>query len=106
MKLYGIKTCDTCRKALKMLENNGYSVDFVDVRENPLHAQKLDEFFMTFGEALVNTRSTTWRGLGDDQRQKPPVQLLSEHPTLMKRPVIEGDTLYLGWTKDVQAALL
>ena len=59
-----------------------------------------------FGAALLNTRSTTWRGLDAAERVKDPLELLAAHPTLMKRPLIDDDgTLYLGWGKDVQAAL-
>jgi arsenate reductase len=59
-----------------------------------------------FGAALLNTRSTTWRGLSEVQRAASPEALLADHPTLMKRPLIAlGDQLYLGWTKDVQSAL-
>ena len=68
MELYGLKTCDTCRKALKSLEGAGQSVRFVDVRAEPLGADQLAEFLGAFGEALVNTRSTTWRGLSEDRR--------------------------------------
>ena len=102
MEIYGLKTCDTCRKAIKALPQ----AQFVDVR-----AQGVPEAVMTaahaqFGPALVNTRSTTWRGLSEVQRQAAPEALLAEHPTLMKRPLIaDGDQLYLGWTKEVQAAL-
>jgi len=106
MKLYGIKACDTCRKALKKLENSGVEVTFVDVREDPLTAAQISSFLVEFGEKLVNTRSTTWRGLSEEERSRSPEDLLSEHPALMKRPVIESDQLHLGWTKDVQAALL
>lgn len=102
MRLYGLKTCDTCRKALKSLSN----AEFVDVRTDGVPAEVLDRALDRFGEKVINTRSTTWRGLSDDQRAKPPRDLLLAHPTLMKRPLIEdGDTLHLGWTKDVQAAL-
>ena len=59
-----------------------------------------------FGDALLNTRSTTWRGLSEAERAKLPEALLAAHPTFMKRPLIaDGDTLHLGWTRDVQAAL-
>lgn len=59
-----------------------------------------------FGDALVNTRSTTWRGLSEQERARAPDALLAEHPPLMKRPLIDADgTLYLGWTKDTQSAL-
>jgi len=55
---------------------------------------------------LLNTRSTTWRGLDEAERAKDPLSLLAAHPTLMKRPLIDRNgELFLGWTKDVQAAL-
>ena len=106
MKLYGIKSCDTCRKALKSIEAAGHSVEFVDVREAPLSSDELERFAEKFGDALTNTRSTTWRGLSESERARPVLELLAENPTLMKRPVIEADQLYLGWKQDVQDALL
>ncbi len=104
MTLYGLKTCDTCRKALKAL--NG--VDFVDVRAQGVPGVVLAQAHATFGAKLVNTASTTWRGLSEDARARDPLDLLREHPSLMKRPLIVADdgTMYLGWGKDVQAALL
>lgn len=106
MKIYGIKACDTCRKAIKMLEAAGHHVLFHDVRADPLDNETLRRFAESFGSDLMNTRSTTWRGLSDEERLTPPLELIAAHPTLMKRPVIEADTLHLGWGKDVQAALL
>ncbi len=106
MKLYGIKACDTCRKALKMLREAGKDVTFVDIRDTPLERRQLLSFHETFGDTLLNTRSTTWRGLDDSERTKDPLELLAAHPTLMKRPVIDDGTLYLGWAKDTQQALL
>lgn len=102
MVLYGLKNCDTCRKALKRLEE----VEFLDVRADGVPADVLANAYEVFGAALVNTRSTTWRGLDDTERATPPLELLASHPTLMKRPLIEKDgKLYLGWGKDVQEAL-
>ena len=102
MKLYGLKNCDACRKAMKSLEN----VTFLDVRAEGVPPEVMARAFDEFGDALLNTRSTTWRGLDADERARAPLELLAEHPTLMKRPLIEaGDALYLGWTKDVQEAL-
>ncbi|WP_095590181.1 arsenate reductase family protein [Actibacterium ureilyticum] len=107
MKLYGLKTCDTCRKALKALEQAGTPATFVDVRADGITAAERAEFLSAFGAALINTRSTTWRGLDADERARAPEALLESHPTLMKRPVIRaGEALYLGWGKDTQAALL
>jgi arsenate reductase len=106
MKIYGIKACDTCRKAIKALENAGHHVLFHDVRADPLDNETFFQFWSAFGNDLVNTRSTTWRGLSEEERAEEPLELLAKHPTLMKRPVIEAETLHLGWGKDVQSALL
>lgn len=100
--IYGIKTCDTCRKAVKALPD----ATFRDIRAEPLSDAERAEFLAQFGDALVNRASTTWRGLSEGAREGAPDALLAEHPSLMKRPVIRaGDVLYLGWKADVQSAL-
>lgn len=103
MRVFGIKTCDTCRKAVRALD-----AEFRDIRAEPLTEAELERFLDAFGDDLVNTRSTTWRGLDADARQGTPAALLSEHATLMKRPVIETPEgqLYLGWGSAVKARLL
>lgn len=106
MKLYGLKACDTCRAAMKALQGTGRDVEFVDVRQTPLSPEQLALFLEAFGEALVNRRSTTWRGLSEEERAASPVALLAAHPTLMKRPVIEAKgRLFLGWNDDTRVAL-
>lgn len=107
MTLYGLKTCDTCRAALRALREAGHDPAFVDVRQAPLSPAELDWFIDAFGDALINRRSTTWRGLAEAERQMAPATLLAAHPTLMKRPVIDRDgMLSLGWNDEVQQALL
>ncbi|WP_209503400.1 MULTISPECIES: ArsC/Spx/MgsR family protein [unclassified Ruegeria] len=102
MQLYGLKNCDTCRKALKSLPD----VKFSDVRSDGVPDSVLSQAFAEFGNDLLNTRSTTWRGLDETQRAKAPLELLKEHPTLMKRPLIEVDgRLLLGWTAETRAQL-
>lgn len=102
MEIYGLKTCDTCRKAIKALPN----ARFVDVRSDGVPADVMALAQSTFGPALLNTRSTTWRGLSEAERARDPDALLAEHPALMKRPlIVDGPTMHLGWTKDVQRAL-
>jgi arsenate reductase-like glutaredoxin family protein len=104
MKIYGLKTCDTCRAAVKALAGRGAVL--VDIRETPLDDATRARFLAAFGDALVNRRSTTWRGLDDGARAAAPEALLADHPALMKRPVIEdGAALYLGWDAGVRAAL-
>lgn len=107
MKLYGLKACDTCRKAVKALQAAGYDVTLTDIRSEPLEDAAIDRFLSAFGEDLINRRSTTWRGLSEEERTAAPLALLQRHPALMKRPVIEDDAggLHLGWAKPVQAAL-
>lgn len=102
MKLYGLKTCDTCRRAFRALP----SAEFVDVRADGVPQSVMQAAFSTFGAALLNTRSTTWRGLSEVERKRPPLELLRDYPALMKRPLIDdGSTQYLGWGKDVQTSL-
>jgi len=104
LKLYGLKSCDSCRKAQKLLTVLGHNVTFVDVRVDGLSKADLERFWAEFGDKILNTRSTTWRGLSDAERCTPPLILLVDHPTLMKRPVIDCEgSLTLGWTKEVQS---
>ena len=107
MQLYGLKTCDTTRKALKTLRAAGFDVAYIDVRADGVPEEMLGWFLTAFGENLVNKSSTTWRGLSEVERAEDVQTLLLAHPTLMKRPVIHTDEdFYLGWGKDVQARLL
>ncbi|TMM50869.1 arsenate reductase family protein [Sulfitobacter sabulilitoris] len=102
MHLYGLKTCDTCRKALKSLPD----ASLVDVRAEGVPEDVLDAALQRFDADLVNTRSTTWRGLDADERARPAKELLMRYPTLMKRPlIVDADKMYLGWSKETQAAL-
>lgn len=102
MQIYGLKTCDTCRKARKALPQ----ADFVDVREAGVPADIMAAARAQFGDALLNTRSTTWRTLPEAERAAAPETLLADHPALMKRPlIVDGDALLLGWGPDTRAAL-
>ena len=105
-QIFGLKNCDTCRKALKALPG----ATLVDVRAQGLPDGLLDQAFAQFGAALLNTRSTTWRGLDEDARAGDPTALIKAHPALMKRPLIAVDNaLFLGWNsqveQDIQALL-
>lgn len=113
MLLYGLKNCDTCKKALKALAEAGQSVTFKDVRADGVTEADLKSWIGTHGvETMVNTRSTTWRGLDEATRAgastpEGTLSLLQDHPALMKRPVIvEGKVSHVGWTKAVQGAIL
>ena len=102
--IYGLKNCDNCRKALKLLKESGYNAVLRDVRAAPLDARERARFLAKFGDELTNRKSKTWRDLTESERLQPADKLLSQHPAVMKRPVIEAgsERLTLGWTQDIQ----
>lgn len=108
LTLYGLKNCDTCKKALKALDATGSDVRFVDIRAEADLENRVPAWLEAVGsDVLINRRSTTWRGLSDAERESDPSSLLRANPTLIKRPVIEaGSAVYVGWTKNVQDAFL
>ncbi len=108
LTLYGLKNCDTCKKAIKALEAAGTDVQFIDIRAEADLQTLVPKWLEAAGsDLLINRRSTTWRGLSETHRESDPAQLLIANPTLVKRPVIDRDgKTYVGWSKDTQAALL
>lgn len=103
MRFFGLKTCDTCRKALKSLQ--GRDVTVIDVRSEGVSPEDQAAMITAFGSAVLNTRSTTWRALSEDERAKDPATLLAAYPTLMKRPVLEIDgAWHQGWTPATRTA--
>lgn len=107
MILYGIPTCDTCKKALKAIEAAGRSVTFRDVRGNPLTEAEIAGIVHEFGDRVVNRQSTTYRSFNDFLKASDPEAQIAAQPTVMKRPVIEDEgRWYLGWDQAVQDALL
>ena len=110
---YGLKTCDTCRTARKVLDKAGVDYAFHDVRDEGVTKSQVANWASRAGwETLLNKSSATWRGLGaaDKQNLTPAkaVALMAAHPTLMKRPIIErgGADVFVGWSKDVEAGLM
>ena len=106
MKLYGLKNCDSCKKALSQLRAAGHDVAFFDIRSDPLDQSQISDLLDRHGDQLVlNRKSTTWQNLVESDRLLTPETLLALYPTLIKRPVIfYHDTSYVGWSQDVQAA--
>lgn len=107
MRFFGLKTCDTCRKALKNLADAGYQPRVIDVRAEGISAADLQTIIATFGDGALNRASTTWRSLSDAEKTSDAASLLAAHSTLMKRPVIDLDGVWtIGWKPDVQARYL
>lgn len=109
--VYGIKNCDTCRKARKWLEAEGIAHSFHDFRADGLDEATVAGWLSELGdEALVNRRGTTWRNLSEAERKRAEgsgaAALIAANPTLIKRPVFDlGTRRLVGFAKDTQAAL-
>ena len=105
--VYGIKNCDTVKKARKWLENNAVTYHFHDLRHDGIEQSDLQQWIDNVGwEVLLNTRSTTWRQLGDRDKTavdaNKALSLMLENPTLIKRPVlVQGKTVLVGFKDTV-----
>jgi len=98
--VYGIKNCDTVKKALKWLTDKNIEHKLHDYRVAGLDLNFLAQAESQFGwQALVNKRSTTWRNLDDSIKttldKSTALQVLAEQPTLIKRPIILQDDIAL-----------
>jgi len=104
--LYGLNTCDTCKKARNWLARHHVAHEFVDYRANPIAPAKLKDYANAVGgwEKLVNRSSMTWRSL--PEARKTPASdpewtlLIREHPALVRRPLVvtaDGD-VSVGFT--------
>ncbi|WP_301099163.1 ArsC family reductase [Otariodibacter sp.] len=98
--VYGIKNCDTVKKAMKWLADNGQEPQLHDYRVDGLDSAWLNEMAEKFGwEKLVNKRSTTWRNLDEEIKQnltkEIAMKVLNEQPTLIKRPIVIKDQIAL-----------
>ncbi|TCK01991.1 Spx/MgsR family transcriptional regulator [Volucribacter psittacicida] len=98
--VYGIKNCDTVKKALKWLAEHHIEHKLHDYRVDGIEPLFIEQAEKAFGwQSLVNKRSTTWRNLADDVKEnlskQTALELLFAQPTLMKRPIILQDNLAL-----------
>jgi len=103
--LYGIHNCDTVKKARKWLDVHNLDHHFIDFRKDGTDKLKIKRWIDAVGvETLLNKRGTTWRKLSPEQQhldsEQALVSLLSEHPTLIKRPVLEvGRKVLVGYSE-------
>ena len=103
--MYGLAHCSTCVKAREALSEAGWTVDFHDVKTQPLDHGEWENLLATFGEKLVNRASLTWRAMDEDARAECDADKLTARPSLIKRPAIIGpDSVTLGWTANVKRA--
>ena len=109
--LYGIKNCDTMKKAWTWLDQHGVAYDFHDYKKAGIDRAILEGWVRQLGwEVLLNRAGTTFKKLPDADRQGidegKAVALMLAQPSMIKRPVLDVDgKLYVGFRPDTYAAL-
>ena len=104
--LYGIKNCDTVKKARKWLDNHSVPYTFHDFRVDGINKTLVNNFLKQIDiETLINKRGTTWRKLSDKEKEiknkTQAIELLVKNPTIIKRPVIDvNKKYYIGFCDD------
>lgn len=97
--IYGIKNCDTVKKALKWLQENNIKHQFHDFRADGINENQVKLWLETLGwETLVNKRSTSWKELSEEQRKtmsdENALTAILATPTLIKRPLLNHKEQY------------
>ena len=112
IKMYGIKNCDTIKKARKWLEQHQLDYQFIDYRQDGLTAEQLAVFSQQLGwQNLLNTRGTTYRALPPESRnnltESRAQDLMLQQPAMIKRPLLQrNDTYILGFNAETYQQLL
>ncbi len=103
--LYGIKTCDTIRKARRWLTDQSIEFTFHDFRSAGLDKSQLSQWADELGwELLLNKRSTTWKNLAPDIKESmgrhSALDIMLEQPTIIKRPILDlGNKRVVGFSE-------
>jgi len=110
--LYGIKNCDTIKKARRFMEAHSVAYTFHDYRADGVDKKQLTAWVKKHGwETVLNKRGTTWRQLDDKTKastnEANVVDLLAEHPAMIKRPVLVNSKQSLvGFSESAYTELL
>ncbi len=103
--IYGIKNCDTVKKALAWLKENKIEFTFHDFKTDWISAGKLKTWLRSpEGGNIINKKSTTWRGLSDTEKagivtEKGTIKLMQQYSSIIKRPVLEiNGTILSGFS--------
>jgi len=111
--LYGIPNCDTVKKARKWLDANGLDYAFRDYKKEGADEGQVGAWIADKGvDIVLNKRGTTFRKLSDAEKEQAgdshkAVQLLVQHPSMIKRPVVEHENgILIGFKEDEWSANL
>lgn len=114
LKIYGIKNCNSMKKAFDLLNELGLQYEFHDYKKQGIDAETLKVWLAQVGAAVIlNKKGTTWRKLTEEQQQaalaseQGLTEALIAQPSLIKRPVIEQDGHYVvGFEEEAIRALM
>jgi arsenate reductase len=110
--IYGIKNCDTMKKARAWLDGKGVAYAFHDYKSAGIERSRLEAWARQVGwEALLNRAGTTFRKLPDEDKEglteAKAIALMLAQPSMIKRPVLEaGGKLLVGFKPQQYEALL
>ena len=95
LRIFGIKNCDTMKKAFAWLDTHGVAYEFVDYKKAGVAASQLPDWNRRAGwKLLLNTRGLMWKKLSEEQRagidEAKALALMAEYPSLIKRPLADG----------------
>ena len=103
IKIFGIKNCDTMKKAMSWLDAHGIAYEFIDYKKAGVAQQHLPDWNQRAGwQVLLNTRGLMWKKLSEEERadidETKARALMTQYPALIKRPVLDtGKQLLVGF---------
>jgi arsenate reductase len=112
VRVYGIKNCDTMKKAFAWLEQHGVDYEFHDYKREGAPPERLAAWSKVVGwEKLANTRGPTWRKIPDADKagldERRALALLAANPIAIRRPIVEADRqLLVGFDPESFSRLL
>ena len=97
-QIHGIKNCDTMKKAMTWLDNNGISYHFHDYKKEGVPEQRLRQWLEALSwEIVINKRGTTWRKLDTATKEsmttEKAITVAMDNPSIIKRPILQSDTI-------------
>lgn len=107
IQIYGIRHCDTMKKAFAWLDSHGLEYSFHDYKKNGVPTVELRHWVERWGwEALINRKGTTWRRLSEREREvadaEAAIKLVAAHPSMIRRPILMAeDRAVLGFEMGV-----
>ena len=109
--IYGIKNCDTMKKAFSWLDVNGVNYVFHDYKKEGVNQNIIQTALNQHGwENVLNRRGTTWRNFSEESKEcmnnENAVHVAQDNPSIIKRPLlVKEEAVYLGFSEETYAAL-